>query len=179
MPLVSIIMPVYNKEKYIKRSIQSILNQTFTDFELIIVNDGSTDHSLEICESFHDSRITIISVINGGVSKARNIGLDNAKGEYITFIDSDDYVDYLYLEKLYVKDEDMIIGGLTKVNTQYQKIETLLPQLSGSVFIKDLAHTFYQEQIDTGIYGFIASKIVRRKIIEDNHIRFDTKIKLA
>lgn len=179
MPLVSIIMPVYNKEKYVRKSIQSILDQTFTDFELIIVNDGSTDHSLEICESFHDSRITIISVTNGGVSKARNIGLDNAKGEYITFIDSDDYVDYLYLEKLYVKDEDMIIGGITKVNTQYQKIETLLPQLSGSVFIKDLAHTFYQEQIDTGIYGFIASKIVRRKIIEDNHIRFDTKIKLA
>lgn len=179
MPLVSIIMPVYNKEKYVKKSIQSILDQTFTDYELIIVNDGSTDESLTICQSFQDSRIHLISVENGGVSIARNIGLDNAKGDYITFIDADDYIASNFLEKLYVENADMVIGGLTKVNLKYQEIDSLLPRLSGNISIKKVTKNFYQEQLDTGIYGFVASKIVRRQIVEDNHIRFDINIKLA
>lgn len=89
---LSIIMPVYNVEKYVAAAIKSVIAQTFTDWELIIVNDGTKDNSMSICEEFasNDERITIYSKQNGGLSSARNYGIDRAKGEFITFIDSDD-----------------------------------------------------------------------------------------
>lgn len=89
-PYVSVILPVYNCEKFIKETILSILNQTFSNFELIIVNDGSTDNTLQICNSFNDKRIKIITQKNYGVSIARNNGINVSKGRYIAFIDSDD-----------------------------------------------------------------------------------------
>lgn len=91
--IISVIVPVYNASQYLRECIESILSQSFRDFELILVNDGSTDDSLSICESYksQDDRIRIISGANGGVSKARNRGLDVAKGEWITFADADDY----------------------------------------------------------------------------------------
>lgn len=91
--MISIIVPVYNASQYLRECIVSILSQSFRDFELILVNDGSTDDSLSICKSYErqDNRITVISGANGGVSKARNRGLDAAKGEWVTFADADDY----------------------------------------------------------------------------------------
>ena len=102
MKKISVIIPVYNVEKYLDRCIKSVLNQTYTDFELILIDDGSTDKSGEIADSYakSDSRVIVKHVKNGGSSSARNIGLDIASGEYITFIDSDDYVDSDYLETL-------------------------------------------------------------------------------
>lgn len=88
---ISIIVPVYNASKTIKRSIDSILTQSYRDFELILVDDGSTDNSLEICRSYSDNRMIIISMENHGVSHARNVGMRHAKGRYITFCDADDY----------------------------------------------------------------------------------------
>ena len=88
---ISVILPVYNSEKYIKKSVESVLNQTFTDFELIIVNDGSTDDTINILNSFSDSRIKIINQTNQGPGAARNNALDIAKGDYIMFLDSDDW----------------------------------------------------------------------------------------
>jgi glycosyltransferase involved in cell wall biosynthesis len=92
MPLLSIIVPVYNKEKYIHSCLQSILNQTFNGFELILVNDGSTDTSAEICEGFtkQDKRVSVIHQKNKGVSEARNTGVLHASGKYIGFVDCDD-----------------------------------------------------------------------------------------
>lgn len=90
MTLFSIIIPLYNKELSVRATIESVLKQTYPHFELIIVNDGSTDRSLEIARQFADNRITIIDVPNGGVSNARNIGIAKANGEYITFLDADD-----------------------------------------------------------------------------------------
>ncbi len=86
----SIVIPLYNKERYIKRTIKSALNQTFTDFEIVIIDDGSKDHSCEIVESIKDSRIRLIRQDNGGPSKARNRGIKEAKGEFIAFLDADD-----------------------------------------------------------------------------------------
>ena len=99
---ISVIVPVYNVEKYLFRCIGSILEQTYTNFELILVNDGSLDSSLEICNKFkeYDSRVKIIDKKNEGVSAARNDGICIASGEYITFIDSDDWISPNYLEKL-------------------------------------------------------------------------------
>ena len=94
MSLISIIIPVYNSEQYLDRCINSVLDQTHEDLELILVNDGSTDKSGEICDSFalNDERIKVIHKKNGGPSEARNVGLDMAVGQYIGFVDSDDYV---------------------------------------------------------------------------------------
>lgn len=100
--LVSIIVPVYNVDKYIKKCIESIINQTHKNIEIILVNDGSKDKSLNICKNYKnkDKRIKLINQENGGLPKARNEGLNIAKGKYITFVDSDDYVSENYIERL-------------------------------------------------------------------------------
>lgn len=100
--IISIIIPVYNAEKYLSRCIGSILRQSFADFELILVDDGSKDRSGVLCDKYalKDARIKVLHKENGGVSSARNLGLENAQGKYITFIDADDWVAENYLEKL-------------------------------------------------------------------------------
>ena len=100
---ISIIVPLYNVEKYLRRCVDSILVQTFQDFELILVDDGSTDASGRICDEYAGryDRISVIHKGNEGVSEARNRGIDESRGEYLVFIDSDDYVDRQYLEVLY------------------------------------------------------------------------------
>lgn len=94
MPLISIIIPVYNSENAINRCIDSIMSQVFQDWELLLIDDGCTDKSGEICDEYasKDRRIRVFHKENGGVCSARNVGLDNAKGEWITFCDSDDFV---------------------------------------------------------------------------------------
>ena len=100
--LISVIVPVYNVEDYLEECINSILSQTYTNLEILIVDDGSTDNSLAILQQFsqRDSRITIFTKENGGLSSARNCAIDEAKGEYFTFIDSDDYIEENYIEYL-------------------------------------------------------------------------------
>ena len=100
--MISIIVPVYNAEKYLNRCISSLLNQTYYNLEIILVNDGSTDNSKKICENAakNDSRIKLINSVNEGVSLARNKGLKEANGDYISFVDSDDYVEPDYVEKM-------------------------------------------------------------------------------
>ena len=102
-PKISIIVPVYKVEQYLPRCIDSILAQTFTDFELLLIDDGSPDRSGEICDEYalKDSRIRVFHKENGGVSSARNMGLDNAKGEWIAFVDSDDVVTSAYLMDMF------------------------------------------------------------------------------
>lgn len=102
MPKVSIIVPVYNVEAYLHRCIDSILAQTFTDWELLLIDDGSPDRSGEICDEYalKDKRIRVFHKKNGGVSSARNFGLNNACGDWTTFVDSDDFLDRTSLSKM-------------------------------------------------------------------------------
>lgn len=102
-PLISVIVPVYNVQDYLDECIESIIKQTYCDFELLLIDDGSRDNCPNICDKWaqNDLRIRVIHKENGGLSDARNVGLDCAKGEYISFIDSDDFVELNYLEKLY------------------------------------------------------------------------------
>ena len=179
MIAVSIIMPVYNKEKYVDRAIRSIINQNFTDWELIIVDDGSVDNSLQICKKYLCEKIKVISITNGGVSNARNVGLSVAKGEYITFIDSDDYVAQDYLEKLYKPQYDFTISGLTKISENGETQQKIIPNKSGMADIDCLCKNFYKEQLDTGIYGFVAGKCFRKSIADKYNIVFDTTNNLA
>ena len=98
--MISIIIPLYNKEAYIANTLESVINQDFIDFEIIIIDDGSTDHSVDIIRTYKDSRIKLIHQENGGVSSARNHGIEEASGEYITFLDADDIWRPNYLREM-------------------------------------------------------------------------------
>ena len=101
--LITIVVPIYNVEKYLKQCLESLISQTYKNIEIILINDGSTDGSKKICEEFakKDTRIIVINQKNSGLSAARNTGINNANGKYITFVDADDYVSNYYIEKLY------------------------------------------------------------------------------
>lgn len=125
MPKISVIVPVYNAVRYLHRCVDSILAQTFTDFELLLINDGSKDNSGRICDEFatKDARVRVFHKKNGGVSSARNLGLDNAKGEYIMFVDSDDYMFPQMCElmktTMEMKKADMVVCGTTETGGGY------------------------------------------------------------
>lgn len=116
--IVSIIIPIFNSENYLEKCINSIINQSYKDIEVILINDGSTDSSLEICEKYaiKDKRIKIINKENTGVSNSRNIGINNAKGKYIFFIDSDDYLELDCIQKLIEKQKKDDVLVRTKFN---------------------------------------------------------------
>lgn len=128
MPQISVIVPIYNTEKYLHRCIDSILAQTFTDFELLLVDDGSNDHSGAICDEYarRDPRVRVFHKKNGGVSSARNLGLDNAKGEWIAFCDADDWVDksmYKYMhDRLMREQADVAYCDITMVYTNFENV---------------------------------------------------------
>ncbi|MER1954324.1 MAG: glycosyltransferase [Desemzia incerta] len=123
-PLISIIVPVYNVEKYIQQCIESILNQTYKQIEVILIDDGSLDSSGVICEeyAFLDPRVTVIHKENGGLSSARNVGLDKAKGKFIGFVDSDDWIDSRMYESMLhlalTHQADVVQCGYTLINEQ-------------------------------------------------------------
>lgn len=121
MPKISIIVPIYKVEKYLSRCIDSILNQTFTDFECILVDDGSPDRCGEICDEYakKDKRIKVIHKVNGGLSDARNAGIDIADGEYIAFVDSDDWIHPQMYEILY---NGIMQNGVTISVCEYKEV---------------------------------------------------------
>lgn len=136
MPKISVIVPVYNTEKYLRKCLDSILNQTYQDFEIIIINDGSTDGSEKIINEYKEknsSRIKYYVQQNAGLSSARNVGIEKAKGEYLSFIDSDDYIDkdlFQNLKQEIDKDIDLIKFKLIKVDENYNEIE----RVKGPIF---------------------------------------------
>ena len=125
-PLISVIVPVYNVQNYLKRCVDSLLNQSYTQLDIILVNDGSTDGSGPICEDLarQDKRIRVFHQENAGVSAARNFALRQAQGDYVTFVDSDDFVEESYLEHLYTalhkNDADIAICNFTSFNEERQ-----------------------------------------------------------
>lgn len=168
MDTVSIIIPVYNNEKYIKKCIRSVREQTYSDLEIIVIDDGSTDHSGEILKHLAetDDRIVLHHQINAGVAAARNKGLDLATGKYLTFIDGDDYVSRDYIEKLLKRmketDSEMVICGLTYVNVEGKILSVLVP--SG---YKRLVREEWTFRISA-----VCSHFYRRELWERYRIRF-------
>lgn len=132
MPNVSIIVPCYKVEQYLRQCVDSLINQTMKDIEIILVDDGSPDKSGEICDEYKakDNRIKVIHKKNGGVSAARNDGLKVATGEYVVFVDSDDYVPVDAYELLYNKaietSADMVIGDVIKVIRRERRVCKIL-----------------------------------------------------
>ena len=133
MPAVSVVIPVYNSEKYVEKCIQSVMAQTLPDLEIIIINDGSTDESGRILRELtqKDSRIVLLEQANQGVAAARNQGVEKATGKYITFVDGDDYLQEDYIELMYNLAEketlDMVICGLTYVDEGGKELNRVVP----------------------------------------------------
>lgn len=119
--LISIVVPIYNVEKYLKRCIESLINQTYVFIEIILVNDESPDNSASICEEYakKDSRIQVIHKINGGLSDARNAGMKNSNGQYILFVDSDDYIELdtceRFINEIGNKIPDLVVGNANRI----------------------------------------------------------------
>ena len=182
MPKISIIVPVYNVEKYLRRCVDSILAQTFTDFELILVDDGSKDNSGAVCAEYAEknSRVIVIHKENGGVSSARNAGLERANGTYIMFCDSDDFVTQSWTQKLYQlisKDEvDLAVCRYRKVSSgdMSHSYEPIMPP---SCTIMQRCQCFDIWRM--GIMQSVWNKIFKRSIICENHIRFDQSLSHA
>ena len=179
MHVISVIVPVYNVEKYLDRCVKSILNQTFTDFELLLLDDGSTDFSGNICDKYaeKDSRIIVKHKKNQGVSATRNLGIDIAKGKYIVFIDSDDWIEIDYLEKMYLKIEEMKVPLLITGHVENRNNITVNPFISNKEKVykrKEIQLEFLkQEKFMWTIYD----KIFSRKLIGEK--RFDDTLKIA
>ena len=148
MAKISVIIPIYNSEKYLKKCLDSVVNQTFHDKEIICVNDGSTDSSLEILKQY--SNIKIISQENKGLSEARNTGIKAAQGEYIGFVDSDDWVDLNFYEKLYnsitKNDADIACATIKRRKNKYRvmyKEEKVYTDLEEKIRICGLLDSSY------------------------------------
>ena len=175
MPLISVIVPVYKAEKYLCRCIDSILAQTYTDFELLLIDDGSPDRSGEICDEYakQDSRVRVFHKPNGGVSSARNMGLDNARGEWVTFVDADDQVLLSFFQQLIEKaDADWILGGYIETIGVNSLITDKLYQ--GNDII-DFCNNYNGVHILRSCWG----GLYRTSIIRSNDIRFSRQLHYA
>jgi glycosyltransferase involved in cell wall biosynthesis len=167
-PVISVIVPVYNSEKYLHKCIDSILSQSFTNFELLLVDDGSQDCSGEICDEYtvKDSRVRAFHKANSGVSSARNLGIENANGEWVVFVDSDDWCEPKYLEDFFssnfdVQTDDLVIQG-RKEN------DAIVPLKSG--IYTDISKGLSSNNLLT--FGAPYCKLYSRDLINKNNIRF-------
>lgn len=179
-PKISVVIAAYNSELYITKCLDSIFNQTFKDFEVIVVNDGSTDHTREICERYATAHpnMTVINQDNGGIAKARNEGLKVCKGKYIAFSDSDDYADSNWLQHFMDvihshKDCDMVVQGLiVDYNDHINVVNVKGIEYEGNDII-DVYMGLKQQSIE----GFLFNKLYKRSIIRENHILFEFTLK--
>lgn len=180
MELISIIVPVYNVEKYISRCIKSLIKQTYTNIEIILVDDGSRDNSLKICNKFakKDCRIKVIHKENSGVSDTRNIGVSNATGQYIAFVDGDDFLPIDAIESLYnaitQNNSDMSCGCCCKISAKttvqnHHPIKTIFTQNKD-----ELMEVMDYEEIK-GPWA----KLYKTEIIRSNNISFKKDIKIS
>lgn len=172
---LSVIVPVYNAENTLRECVESILTQKFKDFELILIDDGSIDRSPSICDEYakKDSRVHVFHKHNEGVSSARNFGLENSTGEWITFIDSDDYISDSFFDNIIVNDDDIIIRGYNKFNNA-----GIVEKKEASFFLHadnlaSLIHLYFNDTILRGP----VSKFYKRSLLAD--LSFNTEMKIG
>ena len=178
---VSIITPVYNVEECIERSIKSVINQTSKDFELLLIDDGSKDRSIDIAKELlekSDINYKIITQKNSGVSVARNKGIEESSGEYITFLDSDDYIDFRFVELMYEKAKitqcEVVFCDYSEVDAKGKVlVKNRTKSLSNSISGREAALKQLSDDITIGM----RSAIYKTSIIKDNNLFFDSKRK--
>lgn len=180
MPKISVIIPVYNADPYLRQCIDSILNQTFTDFELLLVNDGSTDCSGSICDEYAglDSRVKVFHTTNRGVSAARNLGIDKASAEWITFVDSDDWVESNYLSVFFKNPLSQHCVVFQRILFDNEKLKYGIPWYNYKDIL--LKYPFVPELVYYKILhnGFVTAKLYNRIVIQCNNIRFHEEISM-
>lgn len=179
-PMVSIIVPIYNAEQYLRRCVDSILNQEYTDFELLLVNDGSTDASGDICEEYgdQDPRVIVIQKENTGVSDSRNRALDRARGKYLQFLDSDDWITpdatRLFVRAAEEYGCDMVISDFYRVVGERLSTKGDIEE-EGVLTREEFAAHMMENPADF-YYGVLWNKLYRRDIVEEHNLRMDTDI---
>ena len=173
-PKISVIVPVYQAEAYLCRCVDSVLNQTFGDFELLLIDDGSRDRSGEICDKYakRDHRIKVFHKENGGVSSARQLGLDHAKGDYVIHVDPDDWIEKEMYEEMYKKiretDADMVICDF---QFEFENSSTIILQN-----FKQFDHIYVLKYIYQHMYGSCCNKLVRRSCLVQYNIQFPLEL---
>ena len=173
---ISIIIPIYNTEAYLSKCLNSVLNQTHSNLEIICINDGSTDKSLDILNSIQDPRIKIISIDNHGVGYARNLGIKEVSGDFIIFIDSDDYVEKTYCE-------DMLRNQI-KYNSDLVYCGHFTRTPDGILRKRWLPKTLYTknpmaDRLKITRHLVVTKKLFKAEIIKENNIQFDTTLNYA
>ena len=177
--MVSVIIPAYNASRTIEQSVSCVVTQSYKDIEIIIINDGSTDKTLEICNRIaeQDSRVIVISQSQSGPGEARNKGLDAARGEYVYFMDADDTIDEdlinTCVEKMELNKLDLLMFGIALVNDKCDVIETIAFEPLWAVKKEELSKAYIPCFLKPKHgNGFLFNKLYRRSVIEQNAIRF-------
>lgn len=184
MPRVSIILPVYNKEEYLDNTLSLLITQSFQDWELIIIDDGSTDNSSKIARkyAFGDDRIKVISQENKGVSAARNQGINNASGEWIWFVDADDMPNKEFLRNIFLynlpNDIDIIAGNYERLEKD-GSIQKVAIEEKGYISSEQFPDIFMKYQYVTGYWGYLWNKLINRQRLMRCSIRFQEGVTLA
>lgn len=178
-PAISILVPVYNADNYLHDCLNSIRSQTFTDFEVLLIDDGSDDHSLSILQEFQaaDSRFQVHHQENRGVSSARNFGLENAVGEFVCFVDADDKIAPTYLEDLYLAMGDQVdstMGGFRRIDLLSHEEWEVVPQRKIETLEENLLGFYAANHKDWQRY--MVNRLFRRSIIQTNKLRFKEDI---
>lgn len=176
MTLISIILPVYNEEKLLSRCVESIIGQTFQSFELIIINDGSNDNTAAICDCYAkaDKRIKVFHKANGGVSSARQVGIENAKGNYSIHVDADDYVKPNYLELLY-KETLRSQADVTICDYFFEKRKAKVIYRDQSIDSSD-SLDFLKQIYNGEKVGVLWNKLIRHAVYKELNISFPVDI---
>ncbi len=176
-PLISVIVPIYKAEQYLHQCVNSILSQSFTDFELILVDDGSPDNSGAICDEYAklDERVIVLHKENGGVSTARNAGLQICKGEWITFIDADDFIEQGFLDIPSDSSEDLLIQNYKDWDSSGFKSYDFVKGIVSTQYF----HAELNANIDKLIYRTPWAKFFKREIISKYNISFIEGIKMG
>lgn len=171
--LVSIIVPAYNAEKTIHNTIDSVLNQSYKEWELLIINDGSTDNTEKVCSNFKDIRIKIINQTNQGLSAARNTGLRNSKGDYICFVDSDDWISPEYISTLYSslnkENSDIAVCGIKMIKNASVDIISVKNNCS---FENLFGNRDFLVLFETGLLNSSCNKLYKKEIIVKESLLF-------
>lgn len=179
-PQVTVIIPVYNASAFISHCVESVIKQTVADLEVLLINDGSTDGSGLICDRYaaQDNRVKVFHQVNSGVSAARNLGLTLATGEWICFVDADDYIEPEYLASylnMSPSNNELLIQDIKKYHIKTKRESYIRAVSYGKFLISDLGKSLKDNILE--LYGFAACKFYNRKIISDNTLRFSSEIK--
>ena len=175
--LITVMIPAYNAQKYIGRCIESLLKQTYKEIEILIVNDGSKDNTKSICEDYSqkDSRVRLVNQENGGEGAARNTGLKEAKGKYLSFVDADDYVKEDFIERLYTNlvnnNAGLAICGFTELRE-----DTVLNETSGDITIMNQEEGMEMLLREDSFKGYVWNKIFDLDIIRQKKLSFDVSL---